>query len=192
MQYTWIISKTDLPKSMEKLSSTKWSLVPKMLETAALRDGIDIYFFKKLFFSFSSLSFLPVWTGKKKKFLEYRMDSCLSSLPHLCSCYILLFLTSNFILFPLKCLASLTCTIFCPGLCSEDYPWPWFFNMTNCQVLWEDQKKEGIAWWLTIHPPQMNALSLKGHVKPICALPKDIWTGVPVAKKHLKTWIYIF
>ena len=66
MQYTWIISKTDLPKSMEKLSSTKWSLVPKMLETAALRDGIDIYFFKKLFFSFSSLSFLLVWTEKKK------------------------------------------------------------------------------------------------------------------------------
>ena len=70
MQYTWIISKTDLPKSMKKLSSTKWSLVPKMLETAALRDGIDIYFFKKLFFSFSSLSFLPVWTGKKKSFLS--------------------------------------------------------------------------------------------------------------------------
>ena len=45
MQHTWIISKTDLPKSMEKLSSTKWSLVPKRLETAALRDGTDIYFF---------------------------------------------------------------------------------------------------------------------------------------------------
>ena len=67
MQHTWIISKTDLPKSMEKLSSTKWSLVPKRLETAALRDGTDIYFFKSSFFSFSSLSSLLVWTEKKKK-----------------------------------------------------------------------------------------------------------------------------
>ena len=69
MQHTWIISKTDLPKSMEKLSSTKWSLVPKRLETAALRDGTDIYFFKSSFFSFSSLSSLLVWTEKKKKSL---------------------------------------------------------------------------------------------------------------------------
>ena len=191
MQHTWIISKTHLPKSMEKLSSTKWSLVPKRLETAALRDGTDIYFFKSSFF-FILFTFISSCLDRKKMSLEYRMDSCLSFLLHLCSCSILLFLTSNVIFFPLKYLVSLTCTIFCPGLCSEDYPWPWFFDMANCQVLWEDQKREGIAWWLTIHPPQMNALSLKGHVKPICPLLKDICTGVPVAKKHLKTWICIF
>ena len=190
MQHTWIISKSDLPKSMEKLSSTKWSLVPERLETTSLRDGTDIYFFKRSFFH--SLRFHLFLSGQKKKSLEYRMDSCLSSLLHLCSCYILLFLTSNFIFCPLKYLASLTCIIFCPGLCSEDYPWPWFFDMANCQVLWEDQKRERIAWWLIIQPPQTNALSLKGHVEPICPLPKDICTGVPVAKKHLNACICIF
>ena len=66
MQHTWIISKTDLPKSMEKLSSTKWSLVPKRLETAALRDGTDIYFFKSSFF-FILFTFISSCLDRKKK-----------------------------------------------------------------------------------------------------------------------------
>ena len=68
MQHTWIISKTHLPKSMEKLFSTKWSLVPKRLETAALRDGTDIYFFKSSFFSIL-FTFISSCLDRKKKCL---------------------------------------------------------------------------------------------------------------------------